>query len=446
VQILIAEDDPLTRRLIAALLKRAGGHDLAEAQDGDEALTLLGQTAFDLLLLDWDMPGKPGIEIVKQLRGSGSRIPIVMVTAASQREKVLEALDAGVSDYVIKPFEPSYLLGKVERFRRGWRPPGEPSQRPGQPSPASVPAGEPGSQTRRPRTAGPRGDETTERDGGKPLLTAVVGQIDDVSTIPQMAARFLQVANNPDVTIEDLREILSTDPAVTTRVLRLVNSSAFSVQEKITNLEQAIAYLGIKHIRSLAVAISVSELFRVRGGFWSYNRAGLWQHMVAVGIASRLLAARLGLPDGEDFFLAGLLHDIGIVLEDQYVHQQFCQIIRSLNPDKTLIECEHEYVGFDHTALGESTAQRWGFPDSVRAAIRHHHDSAGYDRENKTVVRCVELANVICSAQGITSVGINLVKPVTPEDLGIPLGKEDLALLVHDLTEELANSASLFKP
>ena len=417
MQVLIAEDDPLTRRLIAALLERAGGLHLAEAQDGDEALTLLAQTEFDLLLLDWDMPGKPGIEIVRTLRSSGSQIPIVMVTAAAQRAKVIEALSAGASDYVIKPFEPACLLGKVERFRR----------------------------VRRPRTASRGEDDGAERDGGKPLLTTVLRQIDEVSTIPQMAARFLQVASDPEVRLDQLREALAADPAMVTRVLRLVNSSAFSVQQKITNLDQAITFLGIKQVRSVAVAVSVSELFRVRGRLGSYSRAGLWRHMVAVGIASRLLAVRLGSPNGEDFFLAGLLHDIGIVLEDQYVHQQFCQIIRSLNPGKTLIECEHEHVGFDHTALGESMAQRWGFPDSVRAAIRHHHDSAGYDQENKAVVRCVELANVICSDQGITSVGVNLVKPVTPEDLEIPLGQEDLAMFVEDLNGELANSVGLFK-
>lgn len=444
MQVLIAEDDPLTRRLIAALLKRAGGLDLAEAQDGDEAMALLAQTAFDLLLLDWDMPGRPGIDIVRKLRDSGSQIPIVMVTAAAQRDKVLEALGAGVSDYVIKPFEPGCLLGKVERFRRGWQPRREAKGRgPAAVSPRAA-AHEPVAPARRPGQAGPRSDETAEWEGGKPVLTAVLAQIDDVSTIPEMAARFLEAANKPDVTIEDLEGILSTDPALTTRVLRLVNSSAFSVQQKITNLEQAIAYLGIKHVRGLAVAISVSELFRVRGSLGSYNRTGLWHHMVAVGIASRLLAERLGLPDPEDVFLAGLLHDIGIVLEDQYVHQQFCQIIRSLQPGKTLIEYEHEQVGLDHTTLGEATAQRWGFPDSVKAAIRHHHDSAGYDRENKTIVRCVELANVICSARGITSVGIDLVNPVTPEDLGLPLGKEDLALLVQELDDELADSAALF--
>jgi HD-like signal output (HDOD) protein/DNA-binding NarL/FixJ family response regulator len=446
MQVLIAEDDPLTRRLIAALLTKAGGMDLTEAGDGEEALALLGRIEFDLLLLDWDMPGKPGIEIVRRLRSSGSRIPIVMVTATSQRERVVEALSAGVSDYIIKPFEPRCLLGKVEKFR----------QRSRRARAAALPAGEllPQSVASKEAVAGPRraragrrgeGETAESADGGKPLLTTVLGQIDDVSTIPEIATRLLKAASDPDVTIDDLGTIMANDPATSTRVLRLVNSSAYSVQQKITSLEQAIAYLGIKQVRSLAVAVSVNQLFRARGSLGGYSREGLWRHMFSVGTCSRLLAKRLGLPECEEFFLAGLLHDIGIVLEDQYVHQPFCQIIKSLVPEKTLIQCEHEHLGFDHTELGQCLGERWKLPDAVRAAIRHHHDSRQYDQEDKMVVRCVELANVICSAQGATSVGINLVQSVTPEDLGISLGEEDLALLAQDLNQELAASASLFK-
>jgi putative nucleotidyltransferase with HDIG domain len=423
MHVLIADDDRTTRRVIAKLLGDAGGFDLVEAEDGEQAWSLLGRTAFDLLLLDWAMPKKQGTEIVRELRGSGSRIPIIMVTAASQREKVVEALRAGVSDYVIKPFEPAYLLGKVARVRER-----------AQPSAAGREACS---------TAG-KEDAARPADGGKPLLTVVLGQIDDVSTIPEMAMRFLQAANDRDATVEDLQKLLTSDPAIAARVLRLVNSSAFSVRQKITNLHQAVAYLGAKPIRDLAVAISVNELFRVRGSLGSYSRTALWRHMVSVGICARLLAGRLGFPDGEDFFLAGLLHDIGIVLEDQYAHQQFCQVLRSAIAGKTLTQCEHEYLGFDHTALGQRVAERWKFPEAVQAAIRHHHDSTRCDGEHQRVVRCVELANVLCAAQGSTSVGINLLKTATPESLGLALGKEDLDALARSLNQELAALGSVF--
>lgn len=424
--------------------------EVTEVDDGNQAALLVEQTPFDMLLLDWDLPGRPGIEIARRVRGSGSGIPIIMVTAAATRDKVLEALDCGVSDYVLKPFDPDYLLGKVmasaQRYLAVSPPAGvavrSPIRQAPEPEPAEQPAaGAPQATTAAPEEVQPPVPHT---ESGKPFLTGVLTQIEEVSTIPQMAMYFLEVANDPDATVDDLKEVLANDPALTTRVLRLVNSSAFSLREKITNLPQAIAYLGLKQIRNLAVAVSVSQLFRAQGGLGPYNRAALWHHMVAVGICARLLARHIGLAETEDVFLAGLLHDIGIVLEDQYVHQQFCRIIRALSPDKTLVELEREHLGFDHAMLGGRVAERWRFPHMVTAAIFHHHASSAYQEEDKSAVRCVELANALCSLQGHTSVGMNLVRNVDPGSLELPFSNGELDRLAQAAKEELAKSVNLF--
>lgn len=415
MRILIAEDDQLTRRLMAALLRKVAEADTTEADNGDEALVAIAEDAYDLLMIDWNMPGTPGIDIVRSLRRTNPDLPIVMVSSVAQRERVLEAMQAGVSDYIVKPFEPDYLLGKVEKYRprREVRP---------VPNLGPAPAGE----------------------SGKKLLSDIANQIDDVSTIPQMAATFLSVANDPDVTIDKLESVLSFDPALSTRVLRLINSSAFAMQQRVTNLRQAIGLLGLKQLRNLGIAVSVSQLFRAPGSLGTYNRTALWHHMVSVAICSRLIAKNIGLPDPEDAFLCGLLHDIGIVMEDQHVHQQFCQIVRTLDTDKTLIECERQYLAFDHTTLGCRVAEKWKFPEAVRAAILHHHDSRSYDQPDKATVRAVELANSICSTQGSTSVGQNFVRSVTPAELELPLRDDDLVLLTEAYNEELAKSGSLF--
>jgi putative nucleotidyltransferase with HDIG domain len=391
--------------------------DITEAANGDEALAAIGEDAYDLLMIDWNMPGTPGIDIVRALRCTNPALPIIMVSAVTQRDQVLEAMQAGVSDYIIKPFEPDYLLGKVQKYR----------PRNGEPKAVRI--------------------ETLPAPFGgvsKTLLSDIANQIDDVSTIPQMAATFLNVANDPDVTVDKLEHVLSFDPALSTRVLRLINSSAFAMQQRVTNLRQAIGLLGLKQLRNLGIAVSVSQLFRAQGSLGTYNRTALWHHMVSVAICARLIAKHVGLPDPEDVFLCGLLHDIGIVMEDQYVHQQFCQIIRALDPEKTLIECEREYLAFDHATLGCRVAEKWKFPETVLAAILHHHDSRSYDQPDKAIVRAVELANTVCSAQGSTSVGQNLVRSVTPAELELPLRDDDLVLLTETYNEELAKSGSLF--
>ena len=106
---------------------------------------------------------------------------------------------------------------------------------------------------------------------------------------------------------------------------------------------------------------------------------------------------------------------------------------------------EREHLGFDHTALGEKIGQTWGFPDGAKAAIRHHHASVNYRGEHIDIVRCVEVANLLCTLKGISSVGLKLVKFSGPAIAGLALTKEDVAILAEDLQEELDSNASLFQ-
>lgn len=283
----------------------------------------------------------------------------------------------------------------------------------------------------------------TQRSG--PTLDQVARKVNEVSTLPQIALRVMEVANDPNSGAADLKEAMEGDAALSARVLRCVNCSAYATRTEITNLQHAIAYLGMKQIRNLAMTASTSELFKKDEKIGTYRRPELWRHLVSVGICARLIALRRNISNFEDAFLAGLLHDIGIVLEDQYAHDAFCQVVQSLSKERTLAEAEREWLGFDHTALGEKVAQSWGFPDGVKAAIRYHHASVSYRGEEIDVVRCVEVANLLCTLKGIPAVGIKLVRVSPPALAGLALTKEDIAVLAEDLDKELASNAGLFQ-
>jgi HD-like signal output (HDOD) protein len=166
--------------------------------------------------------------------------------------------------------------------------------------------------------------------------------------------------------------------------------------------------------------------------------------MVAVGICSRLIATRHRLSSFEEVFLAGLLHDLGIILEDQQCHAQFCRIIASLAPDRSLCEIEESILGFDHTALGAGLAEIWKFPPGVMAALRHHHSSHNCTGNHAIVVHCVEVANLICTVKGLTSVGVKMLRAPYNAMAALGLGKEDVKVLVTDLDHEIALNQSLF--
>ena len=273
----------------------------------------------------------------------------------------------------------------------------------------------------------------------------VAQRIGEISTLPHIAMRVLQIANDPDSSVRDLKEIMEGDAALSTRVLRCVNSSAYGLRTKITNLQQAIAYLGMKQIRNLATTASVSELFRIEENIGPYRRTELWRHLVSVGVCARLLAMRMRFANFEDVFLAGLLHDIGIILEDQHLHKEFVQVMHSLEEGKTLGEVEVEHLGFDHTQLAEEVGRSWRFPEAVLAAVRYHHNSAACRDEHAGIVRCVEVANLICSLKGISSVGINLVAFPKSAIVELALTKNDVTVLANDLDRELEANQRLFQ-
>ncbi len=280
---------------------------------------------------------------------------------------------------------------------------------------------------------------------GRRTLSEICQRIHEISTLPHVALQVMEVASDPDSGAADMKVVMEQDAALSARVLRSVNSSAYALRTRIANLQHAIAYLGVKQIRNLAMTAAVSDLFRSNESIESYRRSELWRHLVSVGICARMIALRLNHMGFEDVFLAGLLHDVGIILADQHVHAEFEAAIRHLQDDRSLGEVEREHLGFDHTALGEAVAAKWAFPESVRAAIRYHHNSAAFRGTCIDVVRCVEVANVICTAKGISSVGRRLVSFPRAAFEGLALDRDDVAVLAESLERELVANDSLFR-
>jgi len=122
MKILVIDDDPACRRLVAIRLKVMGGIDVSEAEDGDKAWALLKRNHYDGAIVDWQMPGKSGLEIVREIRKVHLTIPLLMVSAEAEKERVIEAIQTGITDYLIKPFDSETLLAKLGKFVEMARP------------------------------------------------------------------------------------------------------------------------------------------------------------------------------------------------------------------------------------------------------------------------------------------------------------------------------------
>ena len=122
MNILVANDDPTCRKIVALRLRKLGDITVAEAADGNEALAMLKRSHFDGLIVDWQMPGHSGLEIVREIRKAAVAMPLLMVTGESDKDRVVEAIRAGVTDYLIKPFDTDSLQAKLEKFVAWFQP------------------------------------------------------------------------------------------------------------------------------------------------------------------------------------------------------------------------------------------------------------------------------------------------------------------------------------
>lgn len=115
-KVLVVDDSSTMRKILARSLNAVGVANVVEAGNGNEALACLGRDQFSLVLTDWNMPEKNGLELVKDMRAGGNKVPVIMITTEAEKGQVVAAIQAGVSDYLLKPFTPEVLKEKLERF------------------------------------------------------------------------------------------------------------------------------------------------------------------------------------------------------------------------------------------------------------------------------------------------------------------------------------------
>jgi len=282
-------------------------------------------------------------------------------------------------------------------------------------------------------------DEQQQYELGKLLQ-----RINEVSTLPNMLQEIIRVTNDPNADAMTLGHVIERDPAVAARVLRCANSVAYGLRHRIDSLQMAISYLGFSQVRNLAMSASICKVFQNDIQLGNYTRHGLWHHMASVAITARLIAHQQGVRNPDEVFLAGLLHDLGIILEDQYMHEPFAHMMRHFPASYTLVQAEREVFGFDHTELGARVADMWQLPAAVRDTIRHHHNLY-YDTPHAQTIACVELANVMCSIKGVRSVGVP-VSRISPSVIKhLRLRKGGVNKLIEEMFVQIEQNEQLLR-
>jgi HD-like signal output (HDOD) protein len=275
-------------------------------------------------------------------------------------------------------------------------------------------------------------------------LEKLFGKISEVASFPATAQKILELTNQPEVDGDQVRETIQTDPALVANLLRRVNSGFYALPNKVADVKTAVSLLGFKEIRNLAMTVFLSRFSEKPSDHGTYKRQNLWNHCVAVGTAARFISKLTKRAVPEEAYVAGLLHDFGYILCDQFLHPHFCKVIDGLNEQTATTPVENSILTFDHAMLGGFVAQKWNFPESAADAIMFHHKPQEYSGPHAETLHVVVLANYLCSQAGYLSLGVNNVAAPGSELLtALKLDEATLTSLSGELQSTLQSAIGI---
>ncbi len=228
------------------------------------------------------------------------------------------------------------------------------------------------------------------------LLTAaqLVEKTENLLSLPDVYVRVNALLDDPTSHADDLTEVISVDPALSVKLLKMVNSPVYGLRGKVDSISRAISVVGFNELRSLVLAtVAVGKFKSIKSEL--VDMPAFWHHSVYTGIAAQQLARHINMLHSERVFLAGLLHDVGrLVLYSQLPDVVQSLLTRSAQEQRPMFELEQEVLGFTHADVGAELFDRWGLPDGLQMSARWHHSPAAASSHNLEVA-LVHIANNI---------------------------------------------------
>lgn len=235
------------------------------------------------------------------------------------------------------------------------------------------------------------------RDEEVPTIAGL--PIRDIGMLPEVARRIHTMAEDPATRAEDVARVIVRDPALTSMVLRIVNSSFYGLRREVRGLGHAIAYLGIHQIRNLVMSSAIVNAFQFNHGI--VEPKSVWQHALGCAIAAKKLGDPIPAIDGDGCYLGGLLHDVGRMAFLSAFAQDYADVIETCERGLCALgDAEASRFDVSHEEAGEILGRAWGFSEPVVAIVRHHHgpDAAG---EHAAMAAVVAIADATCHVGGL---------------------------------------------
>ncbi|OPY12956.1 MAG: phosphodiesterase [Syntrophus sp. PtaU1.Bin005] len=252
------------------------------------------------------------------------------------------------------------------------------------------------------------------------ILRQKIEKIEMLPTVPDVIKRLAVIIGNPKISLSEISSFISSDPILTSRILKMVNSAIFGFPGRISSVTHAVTLLGFNVIKGLLMGVTVLDLMET-------TMIGLREHSIGCAAAARTIAARKGLKNTEDVSVAGLLHDLGKVILLLQFPQDYGMVLKTAERKGMLVyDAEQEHFSESHATVGLWLAEKWQFPKHLTDVIAFHH-KPGLAKDAPMETAIVHLADILTRGMGFGYAGDALVPAVSPAAFEqLNLSEEDI--------------------
>lgn len=263
-----------------------------------------------------------------------------------------------------------------------------------------------------------------------------------LASFPDIYVRIKAVLDSPTSSANDIAKVVSADPGISSKLLKLVNSPFFGLASKVDSVPHAVTLVGVKEVATIALGISTIDYFKDIPEEL-VNMAQFWSHALSCAVLAKLIAKHLGLPS-DRFFTAGLLHDCGrLIMYKNMPYASVQSLLYARGNSVPLVEAEKEILGFDHQDVAKLLLKQWEFPEDLRDLIACHH--APHNTSNALDASVLQLADNIANAAAISRDNMYVLPGMSNEfwkALGISVDELDHMIANHD--RDIADITKVF--
>ena len=348
----VDDEESILAGLRNLLRKQRNRWDMVFAVGGEAALVELAAGPFDVIVSDMRMPGMDGATLLERVKQEHPMTARIVLSGHAERDAVMRAIPV-THQFLSKPCDADTLRSVVERAC------------------------------------------DLQRFLQNDIVRQAIGRLDKVPSIPRTYSAITTAMGNPSSSLADVARIVERDPAMSAKILQLVNSAYFGLAQRTGSVQQAVSYLGLELLRGLALAAHVfSEAIPPTDGF-SLDRAQAHSLLAAI-LARRFLS---GHKQAEEAFTAAIVQDIGTIVLAVGLPEQFQQIVRTARvTGSSLHACERELLGTTHAEIGAYLLGSWGLPLTIVETVAYHHTPGLVQEGSREVLAAVHVANAMVDA------------------------------------------------